>query len=98
MAFDYDLEGAKTALPPAIEAANEVIEKTSVETADKILEIAKKTGSDVLIKGTEACVQTIQASAKLLKDLVGEEGDSVTTATAQGLLASIKKLDQALNG
>ncbi len=93
-----DLEAALVALPPAIEEAVRVTGPAAQNAVQVMRDTAKEVGAQVLIKETETACLAIESIVSLYKELIGEEGDSVTTGSAYGLLASCKKQDAVLNG
>lgn len=99
MSTTYNLEEVKAKLPPAIEEMNTLIGTTIPNMVERARELAKETGVQQVIDDVEALAVTMgEGLTNLLKQMVGEEGDSVQTATMCGELAAAKKMDAALNG
>lgn len=94
----YNFEEAKAKLPAAIESYEQLIHTTIPNYKDRIMECAKSVNAKVLTEACEALCTTLDGTADLIKQMLGEEGDSVTTATLYGELAAAKKMDAALNG
>ena len=98
MSATYNLEDAKARLPGAIEEVSQLISTTIPQMQDRARECAKDVGAQQVIDDVEALCTTLDGLCELLKQILGEEGDSVTTASLHGELASAKKMDAALNG
>lgn len=98
MGYGYDLEAAKSKLPPAIDEVETFINQTCNARKDVIMDAAKVVNADKLTKICEQACAAVDATAQAFKDLLGADGDSVTQATLHGMLASVKKMDEALNG
>ena len=98
MSTPYNLEEAKAKLPAAIEEVSQLISTTIPGYQDRIRECAKDVGAQQVIDDGEALCTTLDGLIDLLKQILGEEGDSVQTASLHGELASAKKMDSALNG
>lgn len=99
MSTNYNLEEVMAKLPPAIEEMNTLTNTTIPNMVDRAREIAKDVGAQQVIDDIEALAVTLgEGLTDLLKQMVGEEGDSVTTATMCGELASARKMNAALNG
>ncbi len=98
MSVTYNLEEAKARLPGAIQELEQVINVDLVNAQETARECAKQVGAKQVIDDVEAMCVCLEAERNLLKQMLGEEGDSVTTATLQGELASAKKMDATLNG
>lgn len=98
MSYGYDLEAAKAKLPSVIDEVENFVGQTCNARKDSIMEAAKAVNADKLTKICEQACEAIDATSKAFRDLMGADGDSVTQATLHGMLASVKKMDEALNG
>lgn len=94
----YDLEAAMTKLPPAIEEAERVANVAVPHACDTVTDVCKEVGAQELIRSGEAVVVTMQGVNEMFKDMIGQEGDSISTGSAHGCLAYAKKQDAVLNG
>ncbi len=99
MSATYNLEEVKAKLPPAIESMETLVNTTIPNMVERARELAKEVGAQQVIDDTEALATTMgEGLTNLLKQMTGEEGDSITTATMHGELAAAKKMDATLNG
>ena len=98
MGYDYNLEEAIQKIPLSIEEVTGLKDQQLPAFADQVRDIAKDVGSDQLTHDCEALCTTLEGMRNLTQQMLGEEGDSVATATMHGLLASAKNLNVTLNG
>lgn len=99
MSTTYNLEEVKAKLPPAIEEMENLIGNTIPNMVERARELSKEVGAQQVIDDVEAMAVTMgEGLTSLLRQMVGEEGDSITTATMYGQLAAANKMDSALNG
>lgn len=96
--YTLDLEAALAKLPPAIEESERVITQAIPRVNELIRETCKEVGAQELIRAGEAAVVTVEGVNEMYKEMVGQEGDSVTTGSGYGALAYAKKQDRVLNG
>lgn len=97
MSTTYNLEEAKAKLPVAIEEVHELLTVTIPSFQDRARECAKDVAAQQVIDDVEALCTTLDGLKDLIKQILGEEGDSVQTASLHGELASARKMDAALN-
>lgn len=98
MSTTYDLEAAKAKIPPAIEELQQLITQYIPSMQDRARECAKEVGAQQVIDDVEAMCITFDGVIDLLKQILGEEGDSVTTGSMYGALHYAKQTDSILNG
>lgn len=96
--YTMDLEAVMSKLPPAIEESERVINQAIPRACDLITEACKEVGAQEMIRAGEAVVVTINGINEMYKEMVGQEGDSIQTGSAYGVLAAAKKNDAVLNG
>lgn len=96
--YKMDLEAALAALPPAIEESLHFVNVEFPNARDKATEIAAEVGAKELITCTEVTFITIASYIDLYKAVIGEEGDSVETGSAQGLYRYARRTNADLNG
>lgn len=95
---NYNLEEALAKLPPAIEEGNQLGSTIITQMQDRLRDIAKRVGAQQVIDDVETLCVTLDGLRDLVHQITGEDGDSVTTATLCGELASARKMNSALNG
>ena len=98
MGYDYNFEDAISKIPGAIEEMESLRNGTIPACMDTARDIAKDVGAAQLSKDVEALCVSLEGLQSLLSQMIGEAGDSATTATMHGCLAAAKKLNSALNG
>ena len=96
--YTMDQEAVMSKLPPAIEESERVITQAIPRACDVITEACKEVGAQEMIRAGEAVVVTINGINEMYKEMVGQEGDSIQTGSAYGVLAAAKKNDAVLNG
>lgn len=98
MGYGYDLEAAKAKMPTAIDTTETFVNQRCAQVKEVVMETAKSVNADKLTKVCEQFCEFVDAIAASLKEVLGSEGDSVTTGSLHGALLSVKKMDEAMNG
>lgn len=97
MGYGYNLEEAKTKLPPAIEGVEQFF-NDAAKAKETLREVAKEVGADKLTKTCENACAVIEAMEASFHSMLGEEGDKMADGTMYGALAGVKQMDETLNG
>lgn len=98
MAQNFDFEASRAKVTAAIETMEDAYKVKLPAGITAMQEVAVACGAEQLKKDVDFASKAFEEMGRLLKDLTGEEGDSVTSVTNYGLLQAIKKMDLALNG
>lgn len=97
MGYGYNLEDAKTKLPPAIEEVEQFFNEAA-KAKDTLREIAKDVGADKLTKTCETACTAIEAMETAFRGMLGEDGDKMADGTMHGALTGVRVMDETLNG
>lgn len=98
MAQNFDFEASSAKVATAIETMEDAYKVKLPTGITTMQDVAETCGAEQLKKDVAFAANAFEEMGRLLKDLTGEEGDSVTNVTNYGLLQAIKKMDLALNG
>lgn len=97
MSATYNLDDLIAKMPGEIESIEEVINSIIPNTCARLEELGKEVGAQQVIDDMAAIITSLGGLSDALKQILGEEGDSIQTATMYGELACAKKMNAALN-
>ena len=98
MAYEFDLEKVISFLPGAIEDMQNFCNVKVPNSTTAMMDIAKECNTPQVTKDVEYANKSLSELCKMLKSLVGEEGDSVTEGTLFGALSAAEKIQKATGG
>lgn len=97
MSTTYNLE-AQPKVAQSIERLLDVVKKIEA-FGDQMVESAKETGAEQLIKTADEAKNVMYATATTLKNMIGQEGDNLTgNGTLIGMQEGAKTISMAFNG
>lgn len=97
MSATYNLDDLIAKMPGEIESVEEVITSIIPNASARLEELGKEVGAQQVIDDMAAASQSLSGLIDAIKQILGEVGDSIQTATMQGELACAKKMNAALN-